>query len=182
MTNTPGKAKEEIVRAVLRSRAEALAQTEEEDALSQSEYVDVLQFQLATERYGFELPFVAEVYPAKKVTPIPCTPPFIAGVVNIRGQILTVLDTRLLLGLAITENIDTNLIILKSGDDRLAFLVDEIIGIQSLPLPDLKPPPHSMPPAQARLIRGLTTLPLIVLDAQAILNDPDIVVDDEVAG
>ena len=84
---------------MLRQRARILAQEEQRDELSESDHVHILQFLLAGEIYAFEGKFVREVRVAMDVTPIPCTPAFVTGVVNLRGEIITVLDTKLLLGL-----------------------------------------------------------------------------------
>src|SRR3990172_12567895 len=89
----------EEVKRILRERAEALAKPVEE-ARTPTEPLELLVFSLAGERYGIETAQVLEVVPLRGLTPVPCTPPFVLGVVNHRGRIRPVLDLRRLFELA----------------------------------------------------------------------------------
>src|SRR5688500_5335816 len=77
-------------RMVLRTRAKALARRVEEKTRAEREY-EVLEFLLAYERYAIETRYIREVYPLKDLTPVPCTPALVLGVINVRGQILSVI-------------------------------------------------------------------------------------------
>ena len=69
---------------ILRARAQALArEPEAEEAARRT--LEVVEFLLAYETYGIESSYVREVYPLKAFTPLPCTPPFVLGIINIRG-------------------------------------------------------------------------------------------------
>jgi purine-binding chemotaxis protein CheW len=170
----------EQFRGVLRQRARILAQEEQHDELSESEYVHILQFLLAGEIYAFEGKFVREVRVAMDVTPIPCTPAYVTGVVNLRGEIVTVLDTKLLLGLPREERHSHKLVVARDRDAQMAFLIDDVIGVAPISIKELQPPLLTMPVEQARRITGLTGDPLVLIDVQALMNDPRIVVDEEV--
>ena len=78
---------------ILRNRAKALAKQlgPDQDA---GAGLDILEFRLAYETYAIEMRWVAETYPLKELTPLPCTPSFVAGIINVRGRILSVLDIR----------------------------------------------------------------------------------------
>lgn len=77
---------------ILKARAYALArETPREDT---TECIEVVEFLLAYERYGLELPYVREVYPLKELISLPCTPPFVVGIINVRGHLLSVLDIK----------------------------------------------------------------------------------------
>jgi purine-binding chemotaxis protein CheW len=80
-------------RAILRSRAKRLSQEIESKGTGE-EYFEVLEFLLAHETYAIETPFIREVYPMTELTPLPCTPAFVFGLINVRGQILTVMDMK----------------------------------------------------------------------------------------
>ena len=86
------------VQRVLRQRAAALARKPEEEK-AHAEYMDVVAFLLADEKYAVEVSYVREVLRLKRLTPLPCTPPFVLGAINVRGQILSVVDLRRLFDL-----------------------------------------------------------------------------------
>ena len=78
---TPEKKK-----SILRSRAKKLSQ-ETKSKGTDEEYFEILEFLLAHETYAIETMFVREVYPMTELTPLPCTPAFVLGLINIKGQI-----------------------------------------------------------------------------------------------
>jgi purine-binding chemotaxis protein CheW len=170
----------EQFRQVLRDRAKVLAQEESQEELSEADHIHILQFLLAGETYAFDGKCVREVRAAMDVTPIPCTPAFVAGVVNLRGEIITVLDTKLLLGLPREERRAHKMIVARDRTSQVAFLIDDVIGVGPVSIKDLQPPLPTMPIEQARRITGLTGDPLVLIDVEALINDPRIVVDEEV--
>src|SRR4029077_20843283 len=78
---------------VLRTRARALARPPVQRPAAHT-WLEVLEFRLAQESYAIETRYVREVYPLKDLTPLPCTPPFVLGIVNVRGRILPVIDLK----------------------------------------------------------------------------------------
>jgi purine-binding chemotaxis protein CheW len=81
---------EEHVNEILKSRARKLAQPLEAPQTN-LELLHVLEFRLSRERYAIEQMHVREVHPLRELTPLPCTPEFLRGLVNVRGQILPVI-------------------------------------------------------------------------------------------
>ena len=154
-------------------------QEEPEPAASDDEFY-VVQFVVAGQDYAIDGPLVREVSPCKHLTRIPCTPRFIAGVVNIRSEIIPVLDTRNLLQLPAGWPDNCKLIVLHSGDTKLGILADDVVGVSTLSLSKLQPPLPNMTPAQTRYVRGIANGPVIVLDAMLLVNDPSIVVNEPV--
>ncbi len=69
---------------ILRTRAQTLARESEREEATQ-EGLEVVEFLLAYETYGVESSYVREVYPLKELTPLPCIPPFVLGIINVRG-------------------------------------------------------------------------------------------------
>src|SRR5882757_6299566 len=88
MTSQPNDPQE-----ILRARARVLARPPERQAEAGA-MLDLLEFRLAQECYAVENRYVQEVCPLKELTPLPCTPPFLLGIVNVRGRILPVLDLK----------------------------------------------------------------------------------------
>jgi purine-binding chemotaxis protein CheW len=80
-------------RSLLKKRAQALA-LQENDETGQQECIEIIVFRLAYETYGIETAFVREVYPLKDMTTLPGTPSFVMGIINVRGQIVSVVDLK----------------------------------------------------------------------------------------
>src|SRR5882757_6351764 len=78
---------------ILRARAQVLARPPS-SAPVPSTMLELLEFRVASERYALETRHVQGVYPLRELTPLPCTPPFVLGIVNVRGRILPVLDLK----------------------------------------------------------------------------------------
>src|SRR5438105_2245634 len=83
---------------ILHARAQALARAPERASATEAS-LDVLEFRLGKERYAVESRYVREIIPLKTLTPLPCTPSFVAGIVNVRGRIVAVLDLKKFFGL-----------------------------------------------------------------------------------
>ena len=174
------EASPEDKKKILRSRARMLAQEAEKDG-AEEKCLEVLAFFLAHETYAIETAFIREVYPLTELTPVPCTPDYIFGVINIRGQILTIIDMKKLFDLP--EKGITNLnrvIIVQEKDMGLGILADEIIGIRNIPKSGLNPPLPTMTGIHAGYIKGVTGEGLILLDMERFLNDRQLIVHEEV--
>lgn len=173
VTSTPEAA------LVLRNRATALARFEvlAPDTLS---LLECLEFRLAHECYAMEIRYVREVFPLKDLLPLPCTPPFILGIVNVRGRILPVLDLKKFFDLPEEGITDLHRIILVQGDEiEFGLLADVIIGVRSIPLDRLQPSLPTLTGIRGEYLRGVTADRLVVLDVGRILADPKIIVADE---
>ena len=167
----------------LRERAKALAREPQsaERAEAAEERIQVIEFLLAYERYGIESSFIREVYPLKDLTPLPCTPPFVLGIINVRGQIRSVLDIKRFFDLPQKGLTDLNQVLLVRGDDmELGILADEVLGVRSLPMSAIQPAPATLTGIRAEYLRGVTADRLILLNVAAILSDERILVDEEV--
>jgi len=143
--------------------------------------LEVLEFRLAQERYALEIRWVQEVCPLKELTPLPCTPPFVLGIVNVRGRILPVLDVKKFFDLPEQGLTDLHRIILVRGNDlELGLLADVIVGVRSLPVDCLQPALPTLTGIRSDYLKGVTAERLVVLDLAHILADPKIIVHEEV--
>jgi purine-binding chemotaxis protein CheW len=170
----------EEIKVVLRSRAKALAREPEREGEAE-EYLEILAFLLAHETYAIETAFIREVYPLTELTPLPCTPDYIFGIINIRGQILTIIDMKRFFDLP--EKGITNLnrvIVVEEQDMALGILADEITGIRNIPKSDLNPPLPTMTGIHAGYIKGVGGEGIILLDMERFLNDRQLIVHEEV--
>jgi len=167
-------------RQILRARAQALARPPERVAVAAAS-LELLEFRLANECYALETRYVREVYPLKNLTPLPCTPPFVLGIVNVRGRILPVLDLKKFFELPEEGLTDLHRIILVQGHDlELGLLADVIAGVRTIPVDSLQPSLPTLTGIRAEYLKGVTAARLVVLDLDRILADPKIIVQEEV--
>ena len=167
--------------SILKARARALAK-EPEQAVAARSFIEITEFRLASETYGIESSFVREVYPLKDFTPLPGVPPFVLGIVNVHGQILSVVDLKKFFNLPDKGLGELNkVIILHNGRMEFGILADAVLGTQSVPLDAIQAPPVTVTGIGAEYLRGVTKERVIVLDAEKILDDEKIVVHEEVS-
>jgi purine-binding chemotaxis protein CheW len=166
-------------RSILENRARALA-LEASPSVEGREFLDVIEFRLAAETYGVESVFVREICPLEDFTPLPGAPPFVLGIVNVRGQILSVVDLKRFFHLPEKGLGQLNkLIILRNERMEFGILGDEILGARTLPLDTVQSTPLTVTGIGAGYLRGVTKDHTILLDAENILNDPKIIVHQE---
>lgn len=165
---------------ILRARAQMLARPP--DQLPEvTKRLELLAFRLGQERYGVETRHVHEVHSLKDLTPLPCTPRFVLGIVNVRGRILPVFDLKKFFELPEQGLTDLHRIILVQGNDlELGLLADDTAGVRSIPAETLQPPLPTLTGIRSEFLKGVTAEHLIVLDVPRILADPRIIVHEEV--
>lgn len=165
---------------ILRKRALTLARTPE-GAIESKGGLEVVEFYLANERYGIEAAHVKGVYPMSDVTPIPCTPSFVLGILRVRGQIISIIDLRDFFDLPkqeITE--ETKVVALQSMRMELGLLADSVLAVRTVPLSDLQPELPTLTGVRKDYLRAVTKDRLVILDAKNLLNDERIVVNETV--
>lgn len=166
---------------ILRERAVALARTP--PPAQSGTMLELLEFRLACERYALERRYVENVHPLRDLTPLPCTPAFILGLVNIRGRVLPVIDLKKFFALPEHGLTDLHRIILVRGHDlEVGLLADVIVGMRAIAPESLQPPLPTLTGIRADYLRGIGDERLVVLDLQRILTDPRIIVNEEVEG
>ena len=167
---------------ILRERALSLA-VEPGDAQTLADSIEVVEFMLAHEHYAVETAYVREVYPLKRLTPLPCTPAFVLGIVNLRGEIVSVIDVRKFFDLAQTGLPDLNkVIVLESGNMVFGMLADAILGVRRIPLAEIQPSLPTLTGIREKYLKGITQERTVVLDAEKLLTDEGIVVQAHVSG
>ncbi|MGB5103973.1 MAG: chemotaxis protein CheW [Steroidobacteraceae bacterium] len=167
---------------ILKARAQALAR-EPADAAAAEESIEVVEFLLAAERYAVESRFVREIHPLEDLTPLPCTPAFVLGIVNLRGEVLSVIDIKKFFDLPEKGLTDLDkAVVLESGGMRFGLLADAIVGVRRVPLAVIQPALPTLTGIRERYLRGVTPERLIVLDAGRLLADDAIIVQEQVGG
>ena len=176
---TPSSAE---TRRVLMARAQALGRAPAA-AETAGEHIDVVEFVLAHERYAVESRHVREVAPLENLTPLPCTPTFVLGIVNLRGEILSVIDIKKFFELPEQGLTDLNkIIVLQSGDMVFGILADAIGGVRRIPVAGIQPSLPTLTGIREEYLKGVTAERLVILDAERLLTDESMIVQEQVAG
>lgn len=166
--------------AILAARAKAIAEPAA-GAESGERDIDVLEFRLGPETYAIETAQVLEVHAMKDYTPIPCTPAFVLGILNVRGRIFSVLDLRTFFGIPVEGITELNKAILLKGEGmEFGILADSILSVGRLPLSACRPPLPTHTGIRGKYLKCITGKGVIVLDAVKLLSDPSIVVREQV--
>jgi purine-binding chemotaxis protein CheW len=168
------------------SRGETLAQRARDIARAElaSEAQDQLEcivFDLAGEQYAVDIGYVREVHPLTSLTPIPCTPSFVLGIINVRGQLYPVLELKRLLSLpdgGLTNA--TRAIVIHDDAMEFAIVADAIIGVRAFSAREVAPAPPTLSGMGSDFVRGVAPGRVVILDAAAILAHPGLVVNEEI--
>lgn len=145
----------------------------------QSETEDLMQmvgFVLAGELFGVDILMVQEIIKESPITEIPDSPDFIEGVINLRGNIIPVIDLRKRLNMSSPEEdgrSGTWTIILNVGDRVTGFIVDQVTRVIKMPRGAIQPPPDMVLSAlKSKYISGVCKLGeqlMAILDFNRIL-------------
>ena len=166
------------IRSRLKMRAIELAK-EPEQKKETLTTIEIIEFTLAAESYGIESAFVREVYPLKDFTPLPGVPSFILGIVNVRGQILPVVDLKKFFKLPEKGLGELNKVIILR-DERMEYgiLADMVIGTKVIYGEEVLPVPPTVTGIGEEYLKGVTKENLIILNSEKLLSDKNIVVND----
>ncbi|MBV8715804.1 MAG: purine-binding chemotaxis protein CheW [Chloroflexi bacterium] len=161
---------------VLRRRAEQLAQLPVTE--NTGDEVEVLACQMGDERYAVETRHLRAVQWATGVTPVPCTPAFVVGIVSVRGEIVTLLDLATMIGLRgvplLAADKPVPVLLLGLAGMRAGLVVDEVLGVERLKLDALR-----VAPSGREFVRGIGPRDTVVLDVEALLGSGRFTVSDE---
>ncbi len=165
-------------RDILKSRAAALAMQEQPDAAAEAgETIETVGFVMAGEAYGIELAFIREILPLKQLTPLPGVPVFVSGIINLRGEILSIVNLRVLFELdAGPRPPGRYVLILSSPEMAFGIEVEGITGIQKIPENALQAALPTLSGQGKKYLKGLSDSGMAVIDGGKLLADPDLVV------
>ncbi|MBL9079067.1 MAG: purine-binding chemotaxis protein CheW [Planctomycetes bacterium] len=131
-------------------------------------------FRIGAFHFGVDVGRVQEVIRHQAMTRIPLAPPAIRGLINLRGQIVTAVDLRRVLGLPDRADDTLPMNVVVTFDDAAAsLLVDEIDDVVTVPPDSCEPPPNNLAPALRQLLQAVHKLPgrlLLALDVDQVLH------------
>jgi|YNPNPStandDraft_1061719.scaffolds.fasta_scaffold01055_6 purine-binding chemotaxis protein CheW len=143
-----------------------------------------LTFTLAGEDYGLEILKVREIIGMQEITAIPQTPPYIKGVINLRGRVIPVIDLRLKFGLPPQEYGERTCIIVvevktRVGPVQVGVVVDAVSEVLNVSGKDIEPTPALGSQVNVRYILGIAKARgniKILLDIDRVLNSEELAV------
>jgi purine-binding chemotaxis protein CheW len=140
----------------------------------------VLSFLLGQEEYGVDILRVQEIKGWEKITPIPNTPKYVMGVINLRGAVVPIIDLRVRFGLEnITYDETTVVIIVRSENSEgvqkiIGLVVDGVSDVYTLNQKALQPAPDMNGAVHSEYVQGLATIKdqlVIILQVDPLIND-----------
>lgn len=132
-----------------------------------------LTFSLGTDRYGIPLLSVKEVLAMPEIKAVPETPAYFLGLMNLRGQIVPVVDMRTKLGLKPTARTEATVIISDCGDSVIGVVVDSVDSVIAPSAEDISAAPEMANRKNAAYLKGVCRQGdalLLFLDLPALLN------------
>lgn len=169
-------------RSILRKRAQAYVNDADGDEITGPLGMAVVG--LGNELFGVDLTVVREFSDIGDVAPVPCCPAHVVGNMNLRGDIVTLMDIRAALDMPISVGHDAQKLLVAEHDSLLLGVpVDDIYDVLFVAPSEFKPAPAAVAAASAEYIKGevpYETKMITVLDLQRILDKGDLAVDEQV--
>ncbi|AWB67392.1 chemotaxis protein CheW [Saccharobesus litoralis] len=134
-------------------------------------------FKLDEETYGINVMQVQEVLRYSEIAPVPGAPVYVLGIINLRGNVVTVIDTRSRFGLASAEVTDnTRIVIIEAEKQVIGILVDSVAEVVYLRASEIDTAPNVGTDESARFIQGVSNRDgelLILVDLNKLLSDEE---------
>ncbi len=161
--------------AVLRERARMLAQPAR-DAAPPLRTLPWLLFALGENRFGLEVAHVREVVAVTELTPLPAVPAFVAGVLPLRGELVSVIDLKAWFELPPKGLSDfLTVIVLTSA---MGLLVDRVLGTADLHPDELHPAPATLQGHAAAAVRGRAPDGTALVDGEKLMAERGLIIDE----
>jgi purine-binding chemotaxis protein CheW len=137
----------------------------------------LVTFRLEDETYGINVMHVQEVLRVTEIAPVPGAPPYVLGIINLRGNVVTVIDTRSRFGLP-PGDIDeaSRIVIIESVMQVVGILVDSVAEVVELKGSEIDSAPNVGNEESSKFIQGVATSDnnlLIVVDLNKLLSEEE---------
>lgn len=137
----------------------------------------LVTFRLENETYGINVMHVQEVLRISEIAPVPGAPPYVLGIINLRGNVVTVIDTRSRFGLP-PGDIDDNsrVVIIEAEKQVVGILVDSVAEVVELRGSEIDAAPNVGNEDSSKYIQGVATREndlLIVVDLNKLLCEDE---------
>jgi purine-binding chemotaxis protein CheW len=134
-------------------------------------------FHLENEKYGIKVMQVQEVLRMTEIAPVPGAPHYVLGIINLRGNVVTVIDTRRRFGLPEIENDDeTRIVIVEANNNVVGILVDSVAEVVDLKVSEIETAPNVGNDESSKYIQGVSSREnelLILVDVNKLLSEEE---------
>ena len=138
------------------------------------ELLQLVSFHIGSEEFGLDILRVQEINRMVEITRVPNAPPFVTGVINLRGRVIPIVDLRERFGLARKENDkNTRIIVVELKGRVVGFVVDSVQEVLRIPKRITEPPPPMVAGIGSEYITAVGKLEdrlLILIDLERILT------------
>ncbi len=143
-----------------------------------------LTFVLGNEEYGIEILKVREIIGIMEITPVPQTPDYMKGVINLRGKVIPVIDLRLNFSMPEVEHTkETCIIVAEVGTAQVGIIVDSVSEVTDIKGEDIEEAPNFGQEIDTRFIMGLGKTKkkiIILLDIEKVLTTEELKLVEEI--
>ncbi len=129
------------------------------EASNQGAFLEIVSFHLGDQEFCIDIMAIREIRGWAPVTPMPHTPDYVLGLINLRGAVIPVIDMACRLGMSMTEPSERSAIIVTDINGKLVgLLVEQVSDMMTIKSEDLQPPPEIIPEEQRAFCRGIVAL------------------------
>jgi purine-binding chemotaxis protein CheW len=148
-----------------------------DDETGGSEHRQCVTFRLEDEIYGINVMLVQEVLRITEIAPVPGAPGYVIGIINLRGNVVTVIDTRMRFGLGVKEMDDsTRIVIIETASQTVGIVVDSVAEVVDIYAEEIETAPNVGNDETARYIEGVVSRGdelLILVDLNKLLSEDE---------
>jgi purine-binding chemotaxis protein CheW len=148
-----------------------------DESIANDPEIQLVTFRLQDETYGINVMQVQEVLRVAEIAPVPGAPHYVLGIINLRGNVVTVVDTRTRFGLPQTELTDlSRIVVIESEAQVVGILVDSVAEVVDLRLSEIDSAPNVGNEESSRYIQGVASKNnnlLIVVDLNKLLSEQE---------
>lgn len=158
---------------------------EEEKETEKEAPAGILEFFLADERYAVRVAETNEIIRVVKTVPVPKAPPYIKGIINLRGDVISIVDLSLLVDKQRKEpGKDARILIVSTGSETAGLLVEKVIGIRKVALSSFDPPSDLIRQKGNIFIEGIGKIEqtgeiVVLMDIETTLQQAQSMEEDE---
>lgn len=151
---------------------------EEENKKQDAELIQLVTFSIGDEEFGVDILKVQEIIRTMEITKVPKAPDFVEGVINLRGNVIPIIDLRKRFGLETREHDKhTRIIVIEINKTIVGFIVDSVSEVLRIPSDTVEPPPPVVAGIESDYISGVGKLEdrlLILLDLDRLLSGDEV--------
>jgi len=144
---------------------------------TKDEIIQWVTFRLDNEKYGIRVMQVQEVLRMTEIAPVPGAPDYVLGIINLRGNVVTVIDSRKRFGLSEAEPDDsTRIVIIEAEKHVVGILVDSVAEVVDLQTSEIDAAPNVGNDDSSKYIQGVSSRDkelLILVDVNKLLSDDE---------